>query len=178
MNRPQVAYFLSGVLAHFLTGARSVGSVSNLAMRLLVMATGLLCLTWPLPAFACTCDIGPATTAHYRAWLKGFDGAVFRGTAIESTIEAGVGTKVTFKVERHWKGVTSPAVAIQLLPARDNCPVEFRRGGTYLVAARRLGRWFVYSVCLQVLTIQKPAALLEALGEGSPPPTQSPRLTR
>ena len=148
-------------------------------MRLLVIATGLLCLTWAEPAFACTCTTGNPIAAQYRQFLKGFDGAVFRGTVVESTLEGdsprlvGRVQKVTFKVERHWQGVTSAEVAVYT--SATMCAAEFVPGLTYTVVAEWANGRLSSHLCLQKTATMNEAAFHEALGEGSPPPTQSPR---
>ncbi len=42
----------------------------------------------------------------YKRWLRAFDGAVFTGQVVKiERIESNYQLKVTFKVERYWKGV-------------------------------------------------------------------------
>ena len=135
-----------------------------------MVVAGLVFVALAKPASACSCDVSTVSKGTYRQWLKEFDGAVFRGVVRELTFEQSVGTRATFQVERHWKGITSPVVAVYLPVGVGNCAVELRRGSTYVIAAQWANKRLNYHLCLRMLTDSKPAAFLQALGEGSPPP--------
>jgi hypothetical protein len=144
-------------------------------MKVLFAVAGLLLVVWTEPAFACSCNISTVSAGTYRQWLDGFDGVVFRGVVRELTLEKSVGTKATFQVERHWKGITSPVVVIYVPRTVGNCAVEFRRSGTYVIAAQWANDRLNHHLCLRMLTDSDPAAFLRALGEGSLPPKGSLR---
>jgi hypothetical protein len=143
-------------------------------MRGIVVAA-LLFVGCAEPAFACSCNITTVSTGTYRQWLEKFDGAVFRGVVRELTFEKSVGTKATFQVERHWKGITTPVVTVYVPLSVGNCAVELRRGGIYMIAAQRANNRLNHHLCLRMLTDSKPAAFLQAVGEGAPPPKGSTR---
>ena len=88
-----------------------MSSVSNLDMRVLVTAIGLLCFAWPESVFACgiaTKLLNP-TVEEYRQWLETYDGVVFVGKMLRvenpentlvRTLIGEPGMWVTYKVER------------------------------------------------------------------------------
>jgi len=144
-------------------------------MRLLMIAAGLLCLMWAEPAFACSCASPNErpTASAYRLWLDSYDGVVFRGTPIRSEPMEGQSFLVTFRVERHWKGITASEVVI-FIPGL--CGGGYPAGATYLVAAERKDGRLSTAVCSSGdYFTRREKEFLSMLGEGSPPPTQSPR---
>ena len=141
-----------------------------------MIAAGLLFLTWPEPAFACSCVPfnQPPTPEVYRTWLKGFAGEVFRGTVVETSPVRGRGLQVTFRVERRWKGVPATEVVLYT-PYGTTCDVRLEVGERRVVAAVRENGRLTFHQCLLMLMEENPTAFLNAIGEGSPPPTASPR---
>ena len=154
---------------------------------LVSIAVGLTAmLVWPRAAFACSCrDQTPSSAQQRVEWFAGFDGAVFRGTVIASeqvqrpvsprqpvTGELRVEEwKVTLRVERHWKGVTTSEIVVYTPLDDGMCGVRFRVGGVYLVAAAPSNDGLTASVCtLGWFHTRDPEAFRTALGEGSPPP--------
>ena len=153
--------------------------VSNLAMRLLVIAASLLCLTWAEPAFACgiaTRILNP-TIEQYRKWLDTFDGVVFVGKPLRfenpdqkpvHQLNAELAMWVTYKVERQWKGVTSDEITI-FHPAM--CGGGFRFGDSVLITAERKDGRLTSSVSSSDFAFDA-QRFVTMLGEGSPPPTR------
>jgi hypothetical protein len=147
-------------------------------MRFLLALTAAFCLASAEPAFACGC-IGvptPPTVEDYRKRLNSFDGVVFRGTLVESEIVPGLGTKVTFRVERHWKGVASPEMSVHTYSG-TSCAVGYVLGPSYLIVARREKNGLAdaqgvpfTSPCLNEYYLGNEEAFLAALGAGSLPP--------
>jgi hypothetical protein len=114
--------------------------------RILLITFAVYILATP-PAFGCTC-------VEYRLTRRAFRSAsaVFIGTPIESSFirrneeddDDSKGpslffTKVRFKVERSWKGVTASEIIIisdgALEPSGYPCGFQFVKGERYLVYA-------------------------------------------
>ena len=132
----------------------------------------------PSAASACSClDRRPTTAQQYRQWLLTFDGAVFQGTVLSVEPFQGVeqpfqpGWTVTFQVDRHWKGITSPQIVIYTSPDDGLCGIRFDPRRVYLVAAAPRDGRLIANVCtVGWFYTRDPEAFRAALGEGSPPP--------
>ena len=165
-----------GVTAqHCLAFVRSLwgGLGSNAGMRLVLVVAGLLCLGRADAMSACGC-VEEASVEGYRHAFESFDGAVFRGTALRSERQKRGVTKVTFKIERVWKGVTSDEIAVYVT-ADPGCKHRLPKiGGSYLLHAKHEKGKLTERSCFYP-DVKTPLRFLEAVGEGSPPPTQSPR---
>ena len=154
-------------------------SVSNLVMRVLVTALGLLCIAWTESAFACgiaTKVLNP-TIEQYREWLDTYDGVVFVAKPRRSenpeqkqvrTLVLEAGFWVTYKVERQWKGVTSDEITI-FVPAM--CGGGFKFGDSILITAERKDGRLSSSVSSHDFAMD-PQRFVRMLGEGSPPSTR------
>jgi len=135
-------------------------------MRFLLVAAGLLSLCWAEPAFACSCATGVVDTNTYRQWLDRFDGAVFRGAVIKTEEQAGF-SKVTFRVERYWKGVTASEVVIYTPRQGSMCGVSFLVGQTHTVAAQRDNDRLQTDLCIERFIAQNATRFREAIGAGT-----------
>jgi hypothetical protein len=157
--------------------AKGGEEVMNGPIRALVIATVAVTspLAWPDSAIACTCQPplptpiaaaeSPIVAAEYRQWLAGFDGVVFRGTVV-SAEAAGINRKVTFRVERVWKGVSTA----ELVVYNDGlCPIAFVVRKSYLIAAAPTERPITTTCAAGFFKTRNEAAFLAALGQGSPP---------
>src|SRR5688500_14588637 len=99
---------------------------------------GLLFLL-PQDAFACSCVSGAVPGEALPTpgeWLETFDGAVFRGRIVgleRSAREIGNGDikvlfherKLTFRVERQWKGVQRPEIVVWTDELNSSCAVDY-----------------------------------------------------
>jgi hypothetical protein len=164
----------------------------KLLVRVVVVLTAMV--VWPDAASACSCpDRRPTTALQYREWLPTFNGAVFRGTVLSveqvqpapsveqvqpaqssEPQEAPFPTwwlKVTWRVDRYWKGVTSSPLVIYTGPDDASCGIRFTVGGSYLVAADPRDGSLTANICtLGWFYTRDPEAFRAALGEGAPPP--------
>jgi hypothetical protein len=141
---------------------------------------GLLVI--PDVASACSCaDTGPKTEADYKRWLQTYSGVVFHGEVVR--VEPGPNMvtapdlpplatrKVTFTVERQWKGVRGREVVVTT-PVNDGlCGVDFQKGRRYLVGVEMQGGTLHATLCSSGwMHTQDEEAFTAALGQGSPPP--------
>ena len=152
---------------------------------LIAAVLGLLFLV-PQDASACSCVTGgvPGEPEPTPAeWLQNFDGAVFRGRIItieRSTREiVGVDFKVpfperklTFRVERQWKGVQHSEITVWTDELNSSCSVNYPLTTPLIILARwepTLKRYQTDS-CAWILFPGTEKDFLAALGEGAPPP--------
>jgi hypothetical protein len=140
--------------------------------HLLLAATltlGLLSLT-PQDASACSC-LPPPQKIDHRAWLKGFDGAVFEGTLVaEQRVVGNYGAerKMTFRVDRQWKGVTSPQIVVSTPVDSAACGIGVAPKVSRLIVASRTPEGFQTGICAYAYVLDQ-KAFRAAVGEGSPP---------
>jgi hypothetical protein len=141
----------------------------------------------PNESTACTC-LGPRVNdrAAYQEWFQQRT-VVFRGTVIaDESFErryTGARTtfhmrKVTFRIDRQWKGVEGSTITVITNAEASMCGVDFRQGSQHLVAADRqlvsiadltpseIVELVAGSCTSSWLTDQK--AFLDAFGEGQP----------
>jgi hypothetical protein len=145
-----------------------------------VALLGLLVI--PDVASACSCaDTGPKTAADYKRWLQTYPGVVFHGQVVR--VEPGPSLvaardlpplqtrKVTFTVERQWKGVRTREVVVTT-PVDDGlCGVDFQKDSRYLVGVEMQGGTFHATLCSSGwLHTQDEEAFRAAVGQGSPVP--------
>jgi len=103
------------------------------------------------PIYACTCiegtpELSPAEArAAFRGWFDSFDGALFMGrvTALEAVERELSGSrvkemKVTFSVERYWKGVDGRTITIYTGAGGGDCGVSYSVGKRYFILAQRI----------------------------------------
>jgi hypothetical protein len=163
----------------------------NAHMRTLVVsAAAVVSLARPDSAFACSCiQPLPAAsnsafnpTVEYRQWFAGFNGVVFRGTvlSVESALRdqartqlsvagAMAALRVTFRVERVWKGVTTSEIAIYTAENDGLCGIKFAVGTSYLVAAGPPELPTTGTCSEGYFYTRSEATLVDVLGQGSPP---------
>jgi hypothetical protein len=141
-------------------------------MKLFLIGAALafLALT-PREAAACTCVRTPKIDP--REFLKQFDGAVFEGTLLrQETVAKGFEDphlKLTYRVERHWKGVTSPQVVVYTPSDTGQCGIGAEPKVTRFIIAYRTPRGLETGICIYAFDRQ---ALRTAVGDGSPSPKQ------
>jgi hypothetical protein len=138
------------------------------------VALGLLAL--PENASACSCGPFSSPGISPKVWFERFDGAAFRGHIVKAeTIRTNKPEpfdeelKLTFQVERHWKGVKEPEIVVWTDAWPSSCAIGyslneplmmfvFRRNGRF---ERHMCDWGMPAPSWEVEQI---------LGEGLPPP--------
>lgn len=125
-------------------------------------------------ASACSClEVKPdkkAAAVNYKRWLKNFDGAVFTGRVVKTEkIEADNRLKVTFEIERHWKGAANAEAVIYTAMDSAACGVSYTEGETYFVVARNSDRGLMTDLCSHLEYTKKKQAMLRKLGRGKTP---------
>ena len=117
-------------------------------------------------------DIGPA-------WHTNYSGAIFIGKVIRIKKEK-VGAsgssvfrvRVTFDVERFWKGITDREAVVYTSPVGNgSCGFPFRKGQRYLVFAGVIENRLTTSICSFTAESRYAANIVKglALGEGNAP---------
>ena len=150
-------------------------------MRHLLLATtlalGALALT-PENALACSCAPFDSPGITPKAWFDRFDGAAFRGTIVKSEIvQTGKSElegdaeelKLTFRVERHWKGVKEREIVVWTDAWPSSCSIDYPLNRPVMMFAFRRNGRFERQMCDWGM----PAPSWEVeqiLGEGLPPP--------
>jgi hypothetical protein len=134
------------------------------------LALGLLALT-PENALACSC-VPVKGKIDYREFLKRFPGAVFEGTLVrqeEMQTEFGTELKLTYRVERHWTGITSSQVVVYTHTDSSMCGVGAEPTVSRFIIATQGPMGLETGICHYVY-VQDRKAFRAAVGEGSPPP--------
>jgi hypothetical protein len=140
-----------------------------------ILALGAFALT-PENALACSCAPFDSPGISPKAWFDRFDGAAFRGPVVKvETVQTGKPEpdqqklKLTFRVERHWKGVNDAEVVIWTDSAPDSCAIEYPLNRPLMIFAfRRNGRLETH-MC--DWTMPAPSWEIPGiLGRGLPPP--------
>src|SRR5687767_14789748 len=98
-----------------------------------------LLIASPQAASGCSCrevESKKRARVNYKRWLKDFNGAVFTGRVVKAEkAEARYERKVTFEVERYWKGVEGAEVVIHTAMDGAACGAPFVEGEHYFVIA-------------------------------------------
>jgi len=101
-------------------------------------------------AYACTCGKGKVEGAfnaksYKKFWLEEFPGLVFSGQVIKTEkvkVNEFGGTwemwKVTFRVERYWRGDGHPIAVIYTNTGCCSCGIDYEEGKKYFVSAQLL----------------------------------------
>ncbi|MDQ1592016.1 MAG: hypothetical protein QOG71_2643 [Pyrinomonadaceae bacterium] len=144
-------------------------------MRKVVLLTGMIVLIGLAEnaAYACSCvevntaKKGTAAKTNYKRWLKGVRGAVFTGrvTKIE-TDPSYQQSKVTFEVERYWKGVQGSEVVIMTAAYTSACGVPYTLGETYFVVADGSVGKLSTDLCSHLGYSKYKAAFIKGMGKG------------
>lgn len=122
-------------------------------------------------AYACSCiEVKKGAAVNYKRWLKNFDGAVFTGRVLKKeNVEAGNQLKVTFEIERYWKGVKSSEAVIYTAMDSAACGVSYTEGETYFVVARNSDKGLMTDLCSHLEYTKKKQAMLRKIGRGKMP---------
>lgn len=124
-----------------------------------VLGTGLF---RPLPAAACSCLPPQSATEELQRAA-----AVFTGTVTEITDLVGDGMKVTFAVDRSWKGAQGPQATVYTADDSAACGYGFFEGQKYLVYANTANERWETGLCSRTSMLDNPEAQADTaeLGE-------------
>jgi Tissue inhibitor of metalloproteinase len=126
-------------------------------------------------AYGCSCrEVAPDKKQgiNYKKWLKNFNGAVFVGQVVKiEEAEARNQLKVTFKVERHWKGVKTTEAIIYTGLNDAACGVTYSEGKKYFVVADLYEGKLHTNLCSWLGYSKNEKAYLKGLGKGKSPRT-------
>jgi hypothetical protein len=167
-----------------------------MSSRLLKYLLGAFVIQTALPDIvsACTCLGGRVQDrAAYQQWFQQRT-VVFRGTVIADELLPEVRItapnvpnnitfrprRVTFNVERQWKGVEGSTVAVVTDADGGMCGIDYRQGGRYVVAADQrpvMNADLTLSqtpelrtdTCIGPAWLRDEKSFLAAFGEGQPP---------
>jgi len=126
---------------------------------------------------ACSCSADPNRPAvDYGNWARNFKGAAFSGRVLDIEKNASVPElKVTFAVDKYWRGVEADRVVIYTVESTAMCGVYYEVGKDYVVIADSSGGRAMTFSCSEMEYALHRAEYLAALGEGrrSGPPAQT-----
>jgi hypothetical protein len=141
-------------------------------MKPLIFATALALLGFtPRDSAACSC-VPLEGKIDYREFLQKFPGAVFEGTLLrQERVETkfGIELKLTYRVDRHWTGITSAQVVVYTHTESSMCGVGAEPKVSRFIIATRGPLGLETGICHYVY-VRDRKAFLAAAGEGSPPP--------
>lgn len=127
---------------------------------------------------ACSCDevqasqIESISEAEFSQWIKSFNGAVFTGPAIKKVkVRSGIGAaiKVTFRVDKYWKGDESKKVVIYTAANEAACGVNYSIGENYLIVASNYESRLHTGLCQHLKYDKHREIFLRKLGKGKNP---------
>ncbi|MCM3872684.1 MAG: hypothetical protein ND895_18540 [Pyrinomonadaceae bacterium] len=120
--------------------------------------------------YGCSCREGKAQRVNYKKWLKSLDGSVFVGRVVKiEKVEARYEVKVTFEVEKYWKGVETSQAFIYTAMDGAACGVHYVEGKNYFVVAQRSEGKFYTDLCSWLGYNKNEKAYLKGLGKGKSP---------
>jgi hypothetical protein len=144
---------------------------------LLICITSLISLA-AKATYACSCvevetgKKGSAVKPDYKRWLKGVNGAVFIGRVTKIETDADYRqSKVTFDVERYWKGVARAEVVVFTAAFASACGVPYTLGETYFVVADASTGKLSTDLCSHLGYSKNKEATMRGLGKGHKPKT-------
>jgi len=124
-------------------------------------------------AYGCSCvEVEPnkKQRVNYKQLVQDFDGAIFVGKVVKiEKIEATYRLKVTFEVEKYWKGVEVAKAVIYTAMDEAACGVTYVEGKNYFVIANRSENGLQTDLCSWVGYRRHEKAYLKALGKGKSP---------
>jgi hypothetical protein len=174
-----------------------VGNVAELIEKRIFIAISLATL-WVViapEAHACTCEgrtiqlkrklLGGEATGVTPGWHDGFPGAIFIGrvTGLKKNVKVSASgnlkgmARITFEVERYWKGVTGREAVVYTDPVSNgSCGIPFRKNQKYIVFAVEVEDRLVTGICDFTAEGRYAGVIIKglALGEGKEPIGQQP----
>jgi hypothetical protein len=137
-------------------------------------------------ASACSCirvkDEGKLDVEQYKKyWLEEYPGLVFSGQVIKTetvkvTADSIEKLKVTFRVERYWRGDGSPTAVIYTNTGCCACGIGYQKGEKYFVNAQLFQGLPQTNIC-SAFTKDDVDRFIRVVGEGRKPksdPLSSP----
>lgn len=159
---------------------KSTGRRRSEYMRTLILSAGLVALfsIGGRNVYACSCyvptasEIESMTDAEFSRQFLAVDGAAFIGRVVKKAramSSSGGSWKVTFEVERYWKGSGAKRVAVYTATTGASCGVNYKVGERHIVIASKYRGDFQSSLCAHLTATQNKATLLKRLGRGEKP---------
>ena len=151
-------------------------------LRISMVTIALAILGTTSPLYACSCsegtmELSPAEArAVFRGWFDSFKGALFIGrvTALEAVENDQAGSrviemKVTFSVERYWKGVEGRTITIFTGAGCCDCGVKYSMGKRYFVLAQKIEKQLRTDICTSPKGLDDVKAYEKEFGRGMVP---------
>ena len=150
-------------------------------MKKLILVLGLIAFFTcsAQVALACTCVKSTEVKGNfnYKRWLKEFDGAMFTGRVVkvekvELEMDAGFFGdffKVTFQVDRFWKGIKTDEATIYTGAGCCDCGVRYSEGEKYFIIADNIGGNLRTNICTSPEAYSDVEGYIKALGDGRKP---------
>jgi hypothetical protein len=142
---------------------------------LLAALVGLVAVSLPRPAAACTCvDLSAAAAlaaadAVFSARVKDIQPGTPAKPGWQSSNDPVV---VLLDVSSYWKGRVTRAMTVTTAESDISCGFPFERGRDYLIYARRVSDGLSTGLCSRTKALMRAADDLKALGVGKVPPRQ------
>ena len=112
------------------------------------------------------------TDAEFSQRFLAVDGAAFIGRVVKKARgwSSGRGSwKVTFAVDRYWKGSGAKRLTVYTATSGAACGVNYKVGERHLVIASKHEGELQSSLCTHLGATQNKAVLLKRLGRGEKP---------
>ena len=121
-------------------------------------------------AFGCSCIVDPnKPEVDYGQWAKDFKGIAFSGRVAKIEPFGEYEVKVTFKVDKFWRGADTTQAIIYTAKDSGLCGVTYDEGKEYIVITEATGDRYVTYLCPDVEYVTHRAEYLKALGQGFTP---------
>ena len=150
-------------------------------LGLLVVFVTLVALS-PKTVKACTCVTSSETIKGFslKTWLKEFDGAMFTGRVKKiETVRLKVdqelasdSLRVTFQVDKYWKGVNNTEAVVYTGAGCCDCGVHYVEGENYFVIAHRIDGYLRTNICTSHENYRDVDLYIKELGRGKTPKAQ------
>ncbi|MFM9282317.1 hypothetical protein [Paenibacillus jiagnxiensis] len=146
-----------------------------LALLGAVVLLSVLMVAEPTVVYACSCA-GPPSPSETKEWSA----AVFSGKAVSLKqrnaliVSSGDPVKVTFQVDRVWKGNIGSTTVVTTAMSSESCGFEFTEGQEYLVYARNDQEFGVLhtTFCDRTALLSEAAGDVQELGPSAAPAVQ------
>jgi hypothetical protein len=138
--------------------------VAFLLMFLTLFTT--LTILKPLTTYACSCIPSPPVAEEFKKVTAVFSGSV---TAINEEQSGFKPIKVTFQVDRIWKGISETEVSIYTGRDSAGCGYSFTEGESYLIYASETEGKLTTGLCSLTKELSSAEGDISILGEGKIP---------
>ncbi len=139
-------------------------------MILMILTFGLL-LVGGQSGFACSCVIEPdQQQVNYQQWAGDFKGTAFSGRVVKiEMIKAQFKNKVTFAVDKYWRGIDNAVAVVYTAKDSGLCGVYYVVGEIYVVIADKFQDKINTDSCSEMTYREHRDDYLKALGEAKTP---------